>query len=95
MPGGHRRDRRRREWRLRSLGSSVPSLRWALCAFLADAGLPADELQDLILAACEAATNAVEHAQHPTEPFVDMSVEIEGGVVPSSCRTTGSGGSRS
>jgi hypothetical protein len=45
----------RREWRLTSVVSSVPSMRWALCAFLVDMGLPPDELKDLILAACEAA----------------------------------------
>jgi anti-sigma regulatory factor (Ser/Thr protein kinase) len=34
-----------------------------------------------VLAACEAATNAVEHAQHPTEPFFDAFIEIDEGVV--------------
>jgi anti-sigma regulatory factor (Ser/Thr protein kinase) len=73
--------RRSRQWRLRSLERSVPSIRQGFRDFLDDTGLPADEIQDLILAACEAVTNAVEHAQHPTEPFVDVSAVIDAGVV--------------
>ena len=68
--------RRHREWRLCSVPSSVASMRWGLRAFLDDAGLSGDELEDLILAACEAATNALEHAQHPTEPFFDVAIQI-------------------
>jgi anti-sigma regulatory factor (Ser/Thr protein kinase) len=51
-------------------------MRRRLRAFLDDAGLSEDQLEDLVLAACEAATNAVEHARHPTEPFFDVCTEI-------------------
>jgi anti-sigma regulatory factor (Ser/Thr protein kinase) len=52
-----------------------------LRAFLVDTGLSGDDLEDLVLAACEAATNAVEHAQQPTEPFFDAFIETGDGVV--------------
>jgi anti-sigma regulatory factor (Ser/Thr protein kinase) len=39
-------------------------------------GLPDHELDDLVLAAGEAATNAVEHARLPTLPFFDVSTEV-------------------
>jgi anti-sigma regulatory factor (Ser/Thr protein kinase) len=71
----------RQEWRLPSTGPSVRSLRHGLRAFLDDTGLPPDELHDLLLAACEAATNAIEHAQQPTEPFFDVLFEVEDGQV--------------
>jgi anti-sigma regulatory factor (Ser/Thr protein kinase) len=61
--------------------SSVPSLRRELSAFLDPSGVSADEFYDLILAVCEAATNAVEHAQHPAEPFFDVSAETDDGKV--------------
>jgi anti-sigma regulatory factor (Ser/Thr protein kinase) len=72
---------RRREWRLPIVHSSVPSLRRELSAFLDPTGLSAEQFYDLILAVCEAATNAVEHAQHPAEPFFDVSAEIDDGKV--------------
>lgn len=68
---------RRHEWRLPAAESSIPSLRRGLWAVLDGTGSPADQLYDLVLVACEAATNAIEHAQHPTEPFVDVVFEIE------------------
>ena len=75
-PGG-----RRCEWRLRSVESAVPWMRRQLRAFLDDTGLSDDEREDLVLAACEAATNAVEHAQQPTEPFFDVCAEITDGLL--------------
>jgi anti-sigma regulatory factor (Ser/Thr protein kinase) len=74
-------DGRRCQWHLRSVESAIPWLRRGLRAFLADRGLPHSDLEDLVLAVCEAATNAVEHAQQPTEPFFEASIEIEDGVV--------------
>jgi CheY-like chemotaxis protein len=65
----------RAAWRFASSPRSMPVLRRRLGAFLADAGLDEDAAYDLVLAACEAATNAVEHAQQPTEPFIDVTVE--------------------
>jgi anti-sigma regulatory factor (Ser/Thr protein kinase) len=56
-------------------------MRWGLRAFLGDAGLSGDELEDLILAACEAASNALEHAQHSTEPFFDVATQVTDDVV--------------
>ena len=37
----------------------------------------------------EAATNAIEHAQHPTEPFVDVAAEVGGGRVVITVRDHG------
>jgi anti-sigma regulatory factor (Ser/Thr protein kinase) len=74
-------DGRRCEWRLRSVESAVPWIRRGLRAFLGDTGLSYEEREDLVLAACEAATNAVEHAQWPTEPFFDAFIEVADGVV--------------
>lgn len=71
----------RKEWRLPSTELSVCSLRHGLRSFLDDTGLPPDELHDLLLAACEAATNAIEHAQHPSEPYIDVLFEVEDGQV--------------
>ena len=49
--------------------------------FLADTSLSDDEIEDLLLAASEAANNAVEHAQEPTEPFFDVCTEVNDGEV--------------
>ena len=71
-------DGRRRGWRLRAIHSSVPTLRRELTDFLRAANLSDDDRYDLLVAACEAASNAVEHAQDPSEPFVDVLSEIDG-----------------
>ena len=43
------------------------------CApWLAGSAPTPDQAYDLLLAACEAATNAIEHAQEPSEPFIDV-----------------------
>ena len=42
------------------------------------AGVDDDQAYDLLLAACEAATNAVEHAQEPTEPYVASASRARG-----------------
>jgi anti-sigma regulatory factor (Ser/Thr protein kinase) len=83
--------------------SSIPALRRELCAFLGATGLSDDAFYDLILAVSEAASNAVDHPQHSTEPFFDVAAEIDGEAVtivvqdhgrwleptPSSCRGRG------
>jgi anti-sigma regulatory factor (Ser/Thr protein kinase) len=51
-------------------------MRLGLRPLLDMTGLPDDELDDLVLAAGEAATNAVEHARSPRLPFVDVSTEV-------------------
>jgi len=76
-------------WRLPSEPSSVPVLRGRLRAWLEAAGVDADQSYDLLLAACEAATNAIEHAQHPTEPFFEVGASSDGVVVRISVRDFG------
>jgi anti-sigma regulatory factor (Ser/Thr protein kinase) len=66
----------RRHWRLPASLSSVTVLRRALDAFLREAALSDDERYDLLLAACEAASNAIEHPLNPAEPFVEVTAEI-------------------
>ena len=72
---------RRCEWRLYNVESSLPFLRRELRAFLSTSGLPEDESYDLLLSVCEAASNAVEHAQDPPEPFFDVVAEVDGATV--------------
>jgi anti-sigma regulatory factor (Ser/Thr protein kinase) len=73
--------RRSGAWRFPVAGTSVRGVRRALRPFLAEAELPDDEVADLVLAACEAAANAVEHAVHPTEHFFDLTAETDDGRV--------------
>lgn len=67
---------RRRAWRLHAVEGSVTPLRRELSEFLRAATLSDDERHDVLLAACEAASNAVEHARDPSEPFVEVLTEI-------------------
>ena len=71
-------DARRSDWRFPADRSSVTSMRWELRSLLGDTELSLNEVEDLVLAVSEAANNAVEHAQDPTEPFFDVSTEIDG-----------------
>ena len=57
---------------------TIPLLRRRLRAVLDGAGVDADLAYDLLLAAGEAVTNAIEHAQEPTEPFVHVGVAVRG-----------------
>jgi anti-sigma regulatory factor (Ser/Thr protein kinase) len=66
---------RRRQWRWPSVSASVRTMRLELRSFLDVAGLPVDELDDLILAASEAGANAVEHAGS-FDPFFDVLTEV-------------------
>jgi anti-sigma regulatory factor (Ser/Thr protein kinase) len=70
-----------REWRLPATAGSVRVLRRGLHAFLQGTSLSGDQCYDLLLAACEAASNAIEHAQHPSEPFFDVLTEVDDGRV--------------
>ncbi|WP_369130248.1 ATP-binding protein [Modestobacter roseus] len=65
----------RERWRFASVPQSIAGLRRALRRFLAAAQLDEDQAYDLTLATCEAATNAIEHAQDPSEPFFDVTAE--------------------
>jgi anti-sigma regulatory factor (Ser/Thr protein kinase) len=51
-------------------------LRRGLNDFLRGAALTDDGRYDLLLAGCEAASNAIEHARNPSEPFFDVLTEI-------------------
>jgi anti-sigma regulatory factor (Ser/Thr protein kinase) len=64
-------------WHLPATEQSVRTLRRGLRAFLDDTGLPPDALHDLLMATCEAAANAVEHPQEPSQPYFDVSFHVE------------------
>ena len=69
---------RTQDWRFPSTAQSVRTMRGKLRPFIAESGLPDAEIDDLVLAACEAAANGVEHARHPTEPFFDVRAQVDG-----------------
>lgn len=69
-------DGRRRDWRLPTTERSVTVLRWGLATLLHETDLSEDERYDLLLAVCEAASNAIEHARDATEPFFDVLTQI-------------------
>jgi anti-sigma regulatory factor (Ser/Thr protein kinase) len=79
----------RERWRFASSPQTIPALRRALRRLLDGAGIDEDQAYDLVLAACEAATNAIEHAQDPTEPFFDVTAEVADGVVTITVRDYG------
>jgi anti-sigma regulatory factor (Ser/Thr protein kinase) len=57
-------------------------MRWWLRAFLGQSrGLTPEEIDDLILVACEAASNAVEHPQRSNEPYFEVCTQIDGRAV--------------
>lgn len=77
------------DWRLPSEAASIPVLRRRLRSWLHAAGVEPDQAYDLLLATCEAATNAIEHAQAPTEPFVVVTGVVAGGSVTIAVRDYG------
>ena len=66
-----------RSWRLPCAPGSIRVLRHELRPFLDVTALPGEELDDIVLAACEAAANAVDHAGTTTGSF-HVSVAVEG-----------------
>ncbi|MGY1697778.1 ATP-binding protein [Geodermatophilus sp. SYSU D00814] len=88
-PAGQDGDGVAQTWRFPSRTSSIPPLRRRLAALLAEAGLDDARAYDLVLAACEAATNAIEHAQHPTEPVIEVRVAVRDGEVEIAVHDTG------
>jgi len=76
-------------WQLPSEAAAIPVLRRRLRGWLDSRGIDPDDAYDLLLAACEAATNAVEHAQDPAEPYVDVTVALVAGRVRISVRDYG------
>ncbi|WP_346621630.1 ATP-binding protein [Blastococcus montanus] len=79
----------RARWRLPAELSSIPVVRRRLRGLLEEAGVDPDQAYDLLLAACEATSNAIEHAQEPTEPFVDVAAAVGRGLVEISIRDYG------
>jgi anti-sigma regulatory factor (Ser/Thr protein kinase) len=69
---------RTRRWRFPSTPLAVRSMRLELRPFLAASGLREAEVDDLVLAACEAASNGVEHARQPVQPYFDVDAEVDG-----------------
>ena len=76
-------------WRVPAEGASIPLVRHRLRALLTDADIDEDRAYDLLLAACEAVTNAIEHAVDPIEPFVDVSVAVDDAAVEIAVRDYG------
>ena len=76
-------------WRLPSEAASIPLLRRRLRSWLDASGVDPDHAYDLLLAACEAATNAIEHAQEPTEPCFDVTATVVDGAIRISVRDYG------
>ncbi|WP_091069410.1 ATP-binding protein [Klenkia brasiliensis] len=79
----------RAHWRLAAGERAPGQARAHLRRMLADAGVHPDQAYDLLVAIGEAVTNAVEHAQNPTEPVVDLLVEIDEECVVATVRDTG------
>ena len=88
-PVGRPADRRDERWRLAAELPSIPAVRRRLRRFLTDAGVADEQAYDLLLAACEATSNAIEHAQDPTEPFVEVAVCVGAGQVEITVRDHG------
>ena len=84
-----RRPPSRRAWRLSRHGAPVHSLRLELRSYLDVSGLPAEELDDLVLATSEAAANAIEHARDPMTSYFDVVANVEGRAVCIAVRDDG------
>jgi anti-sigma regulatory factor (Ser/Thr protein kinase) len=60
---------------------SLVQLRTALEDWLAHAGVDEQVAFDAVAVASEAASNAIEHAQDPSQPFVDVHADRDGKVL--------------
>ncbi len=80
----------RLERRYPSEPASVRAVRSELRAFLASVAADDDVSFELLVATSEAATNAIEHAQDPTEPVIDVTFEADDRVVTITVRDHGS-----
>ena len=56
---------------------ALRALRRELRAFLARGGVARDEADGLVVAACEAATNSIEHARDMTRPVIEVSAGLD------------------
>ncbi|WP_233491114.1 ATP-binding protein [Blastococcus sp. TBT05-19] len=79
----------RAQWQLPSDPASIPVVRRRLRALLHVAGVDDDQAYDLLLAACEAASNAVEHAQDPSEPVIEVAARVGDDLVEITVRDHG------
>jgi signal transduction histidine kinase/DNA-binding response OmpR family regulator/serine phosphatase RsbU (regulator of sigma subunit)/anti-sigma regulatory factor (Ser/Thr protein kinase) len=68
-------------WTYPSDPTTASLMRRDVRAALSNAGVPAEVLEDLLVAASEAVNNAVEHAQQPTRPEVEVRLTVAEGVV--------------
>ena len=65
----------RLQLRLPARSSSLSELRVALAKWLAAAGVKGERAFDVIAAASEAASNAIEHAEEPTAPVIELEAD--------------------
>jgi signal transduction histidine kinase/CheY-like chemotaxis protein len=86
---GRPEDFRDERWRMPSTPASIPAVRRRLRRLLEESGVEPDQTYDLLLAACEATSNAIEHAQDPTEPFIEVTASIGAGQVEITVRDHG------
>jgi anti-sigma regulatory factor (Ser/Thr protein kinase) len=70
--------------------ASLAYVRTELEAWLDGAGIPDPLAFDFVAAASEAASNAIEHAQEPTEPFVEIDAVRTGDLLTVTVRDHGS-----
>ncbi|GAA2190780.1 ATP-binding protein [Micromonospora lupini] len=64
------------EWTYPSVPTSAAAMRRDVRLALAEVDVHADVLEDLLLAASEAMNNAVEHAQRPSRPEVQVRLQV-------------------
>lgn len=69
--------------------AAVPELRGRLRRFLERLGLKGDEVEEIVLAACEAAANAIEHPVAPTRQTFDLVASVHGDELVVTVRDSG------
>jgi anti-sigma regulatory factor (Ser/Thr protein kinase) len=68
---------------------ALVQLRRKLERWLTEAGISGQAAFDAVAAASEATSNAIEHAQEPSEPFVDVQADRAGDVLKVTVRDYG------
>jgi anti-sigma regulatory factor (Ser/Thr protein kinase) len=76
-------------WRRPHTTHTQHALRRELRDCLRSTGMSADDVDDLVLATCEAVTNALEHAQSPSDPFFDVGLDGDADQVTVTVRDSG------
>jgi serine phosphatase RsbU (regulator of sigma subunit)/integral membrane sensor domain MASE1/anti-sigma regulatory factor (Ser/Thr protein kinase) len=74
---------------LRAEPAVVPELRRRLRRFLERLGLTTDEVEEIVLASCEAAANAIQHPVAPSRPTFDVVAVADGAEVVITVRDSG------